>query len=279
MSPVELVRRMSLRSLIHLLLLGNAFLVMYPIVVMFMSGFKSTRELFTNPFGLPQTWSLDNFVTIWQSTNFPLYFRNSFIVTGGSILLILVLGVMASYALGRYKFRGNELLYLFFLAGLMLPLRLAVIPLFIELKTLGLTNSHLGLICIYAAQGLPSAVFILTGFFKALPAELEAAARIDGANEPQILFWIMLPLVRPALVIVAIYNLVPVWNDFFFPLVFITSESLKTLPQGLTVFMGQYSTDWAVLFAGLTIAALPVIVLYVLMSSQFIRGLTAGAIK
>lgn len=279
MSPLALVRRMSVRTLIHLLLLGNAFLVLYPILIMFLSGFKTTREIFTNPFGLPQTWTLDNFVTIWQSTNFPLYFRNSLVVTGGSILVILVLGVMASYALGRYKFRGNELLYLFFLAGLMLPLRLAVIPLFIELKVLGLTNSHLGLICIYAAQGLPAAVFILTGFFKSLPGELEAAARIDGANEPQILFYIMLPLVRPALVIVAIYNLVPVWNDFFFPLVFLTSERLKTLPQGLTVFMGQYSTDWAVLFAGLTIAAVPVIILYVFMSRQFIQGLTAGAIK
>ena len=279
MSPLELLRRMGTRTLIQLLLIANAFLVLYPIAIMFLSGFKSTREIFRNPFGLPETWTLQNYITIWQETNFPLYFRNSLIVTGGAILLILVFGVMASYALGRYRFRGNEMLYLFFLAGLMLPLRLAVIPLFIELKALGLTNSHLGLICIYAAQGLPAAVFILTGFFKSLPSELESAARIDGASEPQILFHVMLPLVRPALVIVAIYNLVPVWNDFFFPLVFLTSESLKTLPQGLTVFMGQYSTDWAVLFAGLTIAALPVIILYVLMSRQFIRGLTAGALK
>ncbi len=119
----------------------------------------------------------------------------------------------------------------------------------------------------------------MTGFLRTLPSDLENAARIDGASELQILLRVMLPLTRPALVIVSIYNLVPVWNDFFFPLVFIQSENLKTLPLGLTVFMGQYSTDWAVLFAGLTAAAIPVIVLYVILSRQFIAGLTAGALK
>ncbi|UCH25080.1 MAG: carbohydrate ABC transporter permease [Trueperaceae bacterium] len=273
------LRRLSTTTLIQLLLIFNTVMVLYPIWVMSLSSFKSTREIFRNPFGLPESFNLDNFIKIWQQTNFPLYFRNSVVVTSGSIVLILILGIMAAYALGRYQFRGNELLYLFFLSGLMLPLRLALIPLFIELKAFGLINSHLGLIFIYAAQGLPSAVFIMTGFLRTLPSDLENAARIDGASELQILLRVMLPLTRPALVIVSIYNLVPVWNDFFFPLVFIQSENLKTLPLGLTVFMGQYSTDWAVLFAGLTAAAIPVIVLYVILSRQFIAGLTAGALK
>lgn len=272
-------RRLSTVTLIQLLLIGNTVVILYPMMMMGLSAFKSTREIFRNPFGLPEVWSLANFVRVWEQTNFPLYFRNSVIVTAGSVALILVLGVMASYALARYKFRGNELLYLFFLAGIMMPLKLAVIPLFIQLRAMGLTNTHLGLMCIYAAEGLPAAVFILTGFLRTLPRDLENAARIDGASEFQILWSIMLPLVRPALVIVGIYNLVPVWNDFFFPLVFVQRESLKTLPLGLTVFMGQYATDWAVLFTGLTIAALPVIVLYVFLSRQFIAGLTAGAVK
>ena len=273
------LRRLGSAGLIQLILIANSVLVLYPIFMMVLSGFKSTRELFSNPFGLPQSFALDNFIRVWQGTNFPLYLRNSVLVTSGSILLILVLGVMAAYALGRYEFRGNELLYLFFLSGLMIPLRLAVIPLFVQLKAMGLTNTLLGLMCIYGAQGLPSAVFILTGFMRSLPRDLDNAARIDGANELQILTRIVLPLTRPALVIVAIYNLVPVWNDFFFPLVFVQSDRLKTLPLGLTVFMGQYSTDWAVLFAGLTLAALPVIALYAVMSRQFIAGLTAGALK
>lgn len=273
------LRRLSTVTLIQLLLIGNTFVILYPMAMMGLSAFKSTREIFRNPFGLPEAWSLASFIQVWEQTNFPLYFRNSVIVTVGAVALILVLGIMASYALARYEFRGNELLYLFFLSGLMLPLKLAVIPLFIQLKAMGLTNTHLGLMCIYAAEGLPSAVFILTGFLRTLPRDLENAARIDGASEAQILWSVMLPLIRPAIVIVGIYNLVPVWNDFFFPLVFLQRESLKTLPLGLTVFMGQYSTNWAVLFAGLTIAALPVIVLYIFLSRQFIAGLTAGAIK
>lgn len=272
-------RQLSTVTLIQTLLISNTILILYPIILMGMQGFKSTREIFRNPFGPPETWSFANFIQIWEQTNFPLYLRNSFIVTGGAVLLILILGVMASYALARYKFWGNEILYLFFLSGLMIPLKLAVIPLFIQFRDMGLLNSHLGLICIYAAEGLPPAVFILTGFLRTLPADLENAARIDGASELQILWGIMLPLIRPALVIVTIYNLVPIWNDFFFPLVFIQRESLKTLPLGLTVFMGQYSTNWAVLFAGLTLAALPVIVLYIFLSRQFIAGLTAGAMK
>lgn len=273
------IGRLTTTTMIQLLLIVNTIMVLYPLLVMGMSAFKSTPELFRNPFGLPESFSFANFVQVWERTNFPLYFRNSLVVTSGAVVLILVLGVMAAYALARYKFRGNAILYLFFLSGLMIPLRLAIIPLFIQLKTLGLINTHLGLIFVYAAQGLPSAVFILSGFLRALPGDLEDAARIDGASELQILLRIMLPLTRPALVIVAIYNLVPVWNDFFFPLVLIQDNALKTLPQGLTIFMGQYSTDWAVLFAGLSIAALPVIAVYIVLSRQFIAGLTAGAIK
>jgi raffinose/stachyose/melibiose transport system permease protein len=272
-------RRLSTVTLIQLLLIGNTVVILYPMVMMGLSAFKSRREIFRNPFGLPDVWSVANFVRVWEETNFPLYFLNSAIVTGGSVALILMLGIMASYALARYEFRGNELLYLFFLAGIMMPLKLAIIPLFIQLRAMGLTNTHLGLMCIYAAEGLPATVFILTGFLRTLPRDLENAARIDGATELQILWSVMLPLARPALVIVGIFNLVPVWNDFFFPLVFLQRESLKTLPLGLTVFMGQFSTDWPVLFAGLTVAALPVIVLYIFLSRQFIAGLTAGAVK
>jgi raffinose/stachyose/melibiose transport system permease protein len=161
----------------------------------------------------------------------------------------------------------------------MLPIRLGIIPLFILMRDLQLLNTHWALILTYAASGLPSAVFILTGFFRTLPSDLDSAARIDGAGEWLIFRRIMLPLVRPAVIIVAIYNLIPVWNDFFFPLVFIQSDRLKTLPLGMTAFFGQYYTDWATLFAGLTLAAVPVVALYVLLSQHFIRGLTAGAVK
>jgi raffinose/stachyose/melibiose transport system permease protein len=159
------------------------------------------------------------------------------------------------------------------------PLKLAVIPLFIQLKTIGLIDTRAGLVCVYVAMGLPATVFILTGFLRTLPGDLEQSARIDGASELRIMVQIMLPLARPALVIAGIHNAVPVWNDFFFPLVFIQDDGAKTLPQGLTIFMGEYNTDWGVLFAGLSLAALPITLLYILLSRQFIAGLTQGAVK
>lgn len=204
---------------------------------------------------------------------------NSLIVTASSIALILILGTMAAYAIARYEFRGSGFILLFFLAGLTLPLKLAIIPLFIQMRDFGLIDSRLSLIFIYVATGLPTTVFILTGFIRSLPNELEDAARMDGANEARIMWSIMLPLVRPAMVIAAIQNVVPIWNDFFFPLIFIQNNNLKTLPQGLTAFMGEFGTDWGVLFSGLTLSALPIIILYIALSRQFINGMTAGAIK
>ena len=264
---------------VQLLLAFNTLLMLYPIVAMLLSAFKPTAEIYATPFALPQEWRLDNFAQIWTGTNFPRYLLNSAIITATSTASILIFGTMAAYGLARYQFRGNEVIYLFFLSGLMVPLKLAIIPLFIQLRDLDLLDSRLGMVCVYTAMGLPSAVFILTGFLRSLPGELEQSARIDGASEARIMWSIMLPLTRPALVIAGIHNAVPIWNDFFFPLVFIQSDPLKTLPQGLTVFMGEYNTDWGVLFAGLTIAALPITIIYIVLSKQFIAGMTHGAIK
>lgn len=265
--------------LIHALLWFNTALMLYPIAIMFLAGFKGNAEIYGSPFALPQSFSLKNFETIWRETNFPRYLANSLLVTVGSIVCILLTGICAAYAIARYKFRGNALFYLFFLSGLVVPLKLAIIPLFIQLKSLGLIDTHAGLILVYTAMGLPSAVFILTGFLRTLPAELEESARIDGASELRIMGQIMLPLARPAMVIAGIHNAVPIWNDFFFPLVLLQTATLKTLPQGLTTFMGEYNTEWGVLFAGLTMASLPIVIVYVLLSRQFISGLTSGAIK
>ncbi len=264
---------------IHAVLWVNTAIMLYPIVVMVLSGFKNNAEIYAAPFALPQSFTLKNFAAIWSETNFPRYLANSLIVTTASVALIITTGTAAAYALARYQFRGNEWLYLFFLSGLVVPLKLAIIPLFVQLKALGLIDTRLGLVLVYTAMGLPSAVFILTGFLRTLPSELEDQARIDGASEARIMRSIMLPLARPAMVIAGIHNAVPIWNDFFFPLVFLQKDDLKTLPQGLTVFMGEYNTEWGILFAGLTMAALPITIVYILLSRQFIAGLTHGAVK
>ncbi|MGN8172432.1 carbohydrate ABC transporter permease [Agrobacterium tumefaciens] len=266
-------------GLIQILLIGNSIVMLTPIVIMFFSAFKTNAQIFQSPFSIPDFTNVKSLLRVWNETDFLLYMSNSLIVTASSIALILILGTMAAYAIARYEFRGAGFILLFFLAGLTLPLKLAIIPLFIQMRDFGLIDSRLSLIFIYVATGLPTTVFILTGFIRSLPNELEDAARMDGANEARIMWSIMLPLVRPAMVIAAIQNVVPIWNDFFFPLIFIQNNNLKTLPQGLTAFMGEFGTDWGVLFSGLTLSALPIIILYIALSRQFINGMTAGAIK
>jgi raffinose/stachyose/melibiose transport system permease protein len=266
-------------GLLQIILIANTVIMLMPIIIMVFSAFKTTPQIFQSPFGIPDFTNVVNFVKIWNETNFLRYLLNSFIVTGASMALILTLGTMAAYAIARYEFWGAGFILMFFLAGLTLPLKLAIIPLFMLMRDLGVLNNQLSLIFVYTAMGLPTTVFILTGFIRTLPSELEDAARMDGASEARIMWSIMLPLVRPAMVIAGIQNVVPIWNDFFFPLVFIQRDNLKTLPQGLTTFMGEYTTDWGVLFSGLTLSAAPIIIIYIILSKQFISGMTSGAVK
>lgn len=273
------MRTMVLRVVVYAALTALAAVFVYPLFLMVITAFKSTREIFLDPFGLPRNWSLEPFVRVWQRADFGTYFRNSIVVTLSATLLVLATSSMAAYGLARYSFRLGNSLYLFFLGGIMIPIRLGVLPLFMLMRNLNLLDSHASLVLIYAASGLPMSVFLLTGFFRTLPRELEDAARIDGCTEFQIFWRVMLPLVRPGLATVTIVNFVPWWNDFFFPLLFIQSDHLKTVPLGMTIFFGQYMTDWGLLFAGMLLMSLPLLVLYVIMSRQFIAGLTAGAVK
>lgn len=266
-------------GLLQIILIANTIIMLAPILIMVFSAFKTTPQIFQSPFSIPDFSNVGNFVKIWTETNFLRYLLNSFVVTGASMVLILTLGTMAAYAIGRYTFTGSGFILMFFLAGLTLPLKLAIIPLFMLMRDLSILNNQLSLIFVYTAMGLPTTVFIMTGFIRSLPNELEDAARMDGASEARIMWSIMLPLVRPAMVIAGIQNVVPIWNDFFFPLVFIQNDNLKTLPQGLTTFMGEYTTDWGVLFSGLTLSAAPIIIIYILLSRQFIAGMTSGAVK
>lgn len=204
-------------GLIQIILILNTVVMLAPIVIMLFAAFKTNAQIFQSPFSIPDFSNLANITKIWSQTNFLRYLLNSVIVTGASMVVILTLGTMAAYAVGRYKFRGSSFVLMFFLAGLTLPLKLAIIPLFILMRDLGILNTQLSLIVIYVAMGLPTTVFIMTGFIATLPNELEDAARMDGASEPRIMWSIMLPLVRPAMVIAGIQNVVPIWNDFFFP--------------------------------------------------------------
>lgn len=269
----------GLKVLLYAFLVLYGFVCLYPFFLMIVSSFKETGDIFTDPFGLPSNPSFEAYRTAWDIGNFSSYFWNSVFVTVTSVAIILLVGSMAAYPIGRYEFRGRGFLYVYFLSGLMLPIKLGIVPLFFLMTSLGLYDTRLSLILVYAASGVPFTVFILAAFFRTLPRELEEAAKIDGAGEFRIYWQIMVPLIRPALATVAIFNFIQFWNDFFFPLILIQTDELRTIPVGLTNFFGTYQNDWALIFAGLTIASLPLILLFLVASKQIIRGLTAGATK
>lgn len=273
------MRLFANRAFYQSVLIINALLVLAPVFFLVNSSLRETNEFARNPFGLARNPYWDNYSAVWSGGDFPTYLWNSILITGGSLVLTVALAVGAGFVIARYKFKGSNLVLAFVLTGMLVPAKLAILPLFIQLKWMGLLDSRFGLVLVYTSAALPAAIFIMSGFFRSLPQDLDNAARIDGASEFQLLRQVLTPLVRPGMAIVAIYSAIPIWNDFFLPLVFLQSPEKKTIMQGLTVFFGQYASQWGVLFAGLTLAALPLVVLYLILSEQFIKGLTAGAVK
>jgi raffinose/stachyose/melibiose transport system permease protein len=263
----------------HILMIIWVFIALFPVYLLIINSFKGRIAIYGNPFGLPEVWTLDNYISVVQGGNFIQYFINSILVVVVSLSMILLLGSLAGYALAHWRSKLSRGIYFFFILGMMLPIKIATIRLLELMKIFNLFNSLWSLFFVYIAMGLPTAVFILTEFIHGLPRDLYEAAYIDGAPRSKIYYSIVLPLIKPALATVGIYNLVPIWNDLWFPLIFITQEDKKTVLLAVTRLQGQYATDWPRVFALLTLSALPVILLYLTMSKQFVTGLTAGAVK
>lgn len=273
------MRIMNLHIPYHIIMIIWSLIAMAPVWLLLINTLKPKKEIYTNPFGLPREWTLDNYRYIISDNNFFGYFKNSFIVVVVSLAVILLLGSLCAYALAHWRTRTSRGVYFFIIVGMMLPIKIATIRLLEIMKTLGLLNTLWSLFPVYIAMGLPVAVFILTEFIRGLPGELYEAGFMDGAGRFTIYRKIVLPLIRPALATVAIYNLVPIWNDLWFPLIFINVENQKTVLLAVTRLQGQYTTDWPKLLTILSLSALPVILLYLTMSKQFVKGLTAGAVK
>lgn len=264
----------------HLVLLGYACIALFPIGLILVNSLKSRRAIFNGPYypPLPDTFSLEGYLTVFERANFPLYFFNSIFVTVFALFLILWTGSMAAYALSEYKFPGNTLMGLYLALGIMIPIRLGTISILSIVVSLGIINTLTALILVYTAMGLPLAIFVLQEFMRQVPRELKDAARVDGASEYRI-YWLILPLVRPAVATVAVFVMIPVWNDLWFPLILAPGEATKTVTLGAQIFLGQFVTDWNAVLASLTLAMVPVLMLYMIFSRQLIRGLTAGAVK
>lgn len=256
-----------------------ALTILYPLLLMFLTSLKTTREIFTNPFGLPATFNITSYVKLLTISHYLKYFKNSIIVSLVSLSVIIVTSSTASYVLAKYTIRGRAALYLFFVAGLIIPIRLGTISIMRMMIWLHINNNLLSVIILSTAVGIPFGVFILTDFIKMIPEELSNAARIDGCSEPGIFRIVILPLLRPALAAVAIVNFIPVWNDFWFPLVLLKDDAVRTVPLATALLFGQYSTNYGLVFAVLSMASIPVIIIYLLFSRQFIKGLSSGALK
>jgi len=266
-------------AFIYFVLINYTIIVIYPIFLMITTAFKENKEIFMNPYALPQSWDFSNIVKLFKISDYAVYFQNSIVIAVVSIFLILLISSLASYIIAKYEFPLRNFLYIYFLAGLMIPIKLGTVNILQIMVKLHFYDNIASLIIVYTAMGIPIGIFILTDFIREIPEELSNAARIDGCSEPRIFFNIIIPLLRPALAAVAIFNFVSIWNEFWFPLILIQSNKMWTVPLATAQLYGQYQTQYGLVFAILTIASLPVIVFYLILSKQFVRGLSAGALK
>ncbi len=265
----------------HGALIAYTLIALFPVVVIVINSFKTRKAIFREPLALPNadSFSLIGYETVLKQGDFFLYFQNSMIVTVGSLFFILLFGAMAAFALAEYRFKGNVIMGLYLALGIMIPIRIGTVAILELMVQSGLVNTLWALILVYTAQGLPLAVFILSEFMRQVSDDLKNAGRIDGLSEYRIFFSLVLPLVRPAMATVAVFNMIPIWNDLWFPLILAPAEEVKTLTLGSQVFIGQFVTDWNAVLSALSLAILPVMALYVIFSRQLIRGITSGAVK
>ncbi|MCO1597734.1 carbohydrate ABC transporter permease [Micromonospora sp. RHAY321] len=266
----------------HVALAVWAVIVIVPILWTFLAAFKNTSEIFSSPWTLPAELRWENFGRAWTKANVGRYFLNSVIVVSCSTFLTMLLGSMAAYVLARYRFWGNRAIYYLFVSGLAFPVFLALVPLFFVVKNLGLLDTHTGLVLVYTAYSLPFTVFFLAAFFKTLPSSVAEAGLIDGCGHTRLFFQVMMPMAKPGLISVAIFNIIGQWAQYQLPLVLLSNAKDKwVLTQGIADISvnAGYEADWSGLFAALTIAILPMIIVYAVFQRQIQAGLTSGAVK
>ena len=274
------------RGLIFAALSGYALWVVFPMIWMAYSSLKADRDIFNDTFAVPRLGGLhfENYRNAWREAHFGDYFFHSALITGVSVTLIVALGAMAAYALARFYHPLGRAAFWLFIAGLMIPAQLAIVPLFFELRALGLLNSRLGLILVYTANGLPFAIFILAGFFRSLPRALYEAAVIDGCGEFAAFWRVLLPLAKPGLVTVAIFEFIGIWKEYFYAYMLLggdTTGEARTLPLGLAnlSITSLFRSDYGMLFAGLVLVTVPILIVYVVLQRHIVKGVAAGALK
>jgi raffinose/stachyose/melibiose transport system permease protein len=275
----HVVRRRLTRSARYAVALGVLLVVVVPVIYAVLGGFRTTGQISADPVGLPRPWVFDNYREILGSATFWRQLRNSVLVAAVTMAVVVPCASLAAFALARFEFAGREAVYALFTVGLLFPLTVAVLPLFISLRTVDLLNNPLGVALPQAAFALPTSIIVLRPFFRSIPAELEEAAAIDGCGPFRFFYKIALPLSRPVLATVSVLAIVSSWNAFLLPLVVLSDPAMWTLPLGVTNFSTQYSSDTARVLAFTSLSMVPALVFYVIAERQIVRGLGAGALK
>jgi N-acetylglucosamine transport system permease protein len=265
----------------HVLLAVWTIIVIVPFLWVVLSSFKTTKEILASPFSLPAHWQFDNYAHAWTDAGIRQFFLNTVIVVGVALVLVMLLGAMCAYVLARFTFPGSRAIYYLMLAGLTFPIFLAIVPLFFILKNIGLINTLPGLIMVYVAFALPFTVFFLYAFFRTLPDDVYEAALIDGAGEWRTFFRIMLPMARPGMAAVAIFNFLGLWNQFLLPVALNTDQSKYVLTQGMASFASQagYAVDFGALFAAVVITVVPVLIVYVIFQRRLEGSVSRGTFR
>lgn len=272
-------RRFTGEGLKYLVLVMVLVLTITPILLMVSSTFKTRTEIAQDPMALPTRFNTDNLIKAWTVGRFGRYAWNSIIITIPTVLGVVALSSLAGYGFARHNFAGKRFFFMLFLVGLMVPFQSIMIPLFIDLQRMNILGTYLAMILPAIGLGLPFGIYLMQAFFRGLPQELSDSAKVDGCNEFQVFWNIILPLTVPAVSSLAIFQFVWTWNAFLMPLVYLNKEELRPMTLGLMFFQGRYTSDYAMISAAVTITSLPLILVYVLLQRQFLRGLTAGAIK
>jgi raffinose/stachyose/melibiose transport system permease protein len=267
------------RSLFLALIILFTIVWFIPILFIFLEMFKENSEILMNPWGLPAKIRFDILVGAWKTGQFSIFYLNSAVVTAASIAITVSVSALASYAFARMKFRGSGLAFTYIISGMMVSIYTIIIPLYLYVKSAGLMDTRASLILVYSATSIPFSVYFLTMFFRTVPLELEHAARIDGCSRMGTLLRIVVPLSRPSFSALIIFLFAGFWNEFYLALIFISKVARRTVPLGLMYFADQYSTDFSGQISAVVIASIPIIVIYFLLQKQFIRGITAGALK
>lgn len=261
------------------ILLVLLLIVTVPIFWAVLGSFKTNMDIVNHPFSLPKSWNFKNFIGAWELGNFKTYFWNSTIITIGGMVVVVLVACPAGYAFAQIKFKGNDLLFYLFLLGMALPVQAIIIPVFYQLKSMGLVDSLTGVVLVSAGLALPFSTFLMRNIMKDIPKELRESAYVDGATEWRTFFSIMLPLAKPGIVALLVFTFMSIWNDFLLPLVLLISNDKFTLSLGLLSFQGENSTNFGLIFGGTVISMIPSIAVYLIFQRQFVDGMSEGSVK